>query len=691
MLECLSVGIRPNVHQRLSMPNPTAPTPVDPEIALNQRWAERAFGSETALLFSFVYNGRPLADLVGKWRREVTQYKVDPTTDHITLSLTDPDTRLEVRAECRVYRDTAGVDWTLHVTNRGSQDSPVLEQLRALDTLLPIAAQAPVVLHRLNGSLCAADDWLPFDQPVPAGERIDFATTNGRSSNVSPWFNVAWGGGGARPADGGVIVAIGWSGQWSAAVAHEGDQLRLEAGIQSLHTVLHPGESLRSPRILLLHWQGADAQRAYNLFRHTMFAHVMPRIDGQLVVPPIVHMSTSYYELNDSNEANVLSHLESVRGLGFEMFWLDAYWTGPNGFPNSMGNYGLPITRVEPLDRFPHGLAAIGEAVQREGLAFLMWFEPERVATSTRIAQEHPEWVISPGGDGAGLLNLGIPAARQYITDYLNAAIAAYRLTCLRIDYNIDPLAYWQYLDAQDPQRVGMAEMRYVEGLYRLWDDILRANPGLFIDDCASGGRRIDLETMSRALPLWRSDNTGDMMDLNPETILQAAIKNQVMSGGLNRYVPFSTVGQMGATPYLFRSGFNAGIAFGEDVRPPDYPRELLRQGIAEGRRIRHYWYGDYYSLTPITTSPRDWCILQYHHPQQGEGLVLAFRRHESPYTACACQLREIDPFATYSVTVYHTYEPEPTMTLAGSALRDLTISIPELPGAALIEYRPAP
>ena len=84
----------------------------------------------------------------------------------------------------------------------------------------------------------------------------------------------------------------------------------------------------------------------------------MPRIDGQLVLPPIAHLSTSFYELNDSNEQNVLSHLESIKGLGFEMFWLDAYWTGPNGFPDSMGNYGFPIERVEPKDRFPHGLQA---------------------------------------------------------------------------------------------------------------------------------------------------------------------------------------------------------------------------------------------------------------------------------------------------------------------------------------------
>ena len=66
------------------------------------------------------------------------------------------------------------------------------------------------------------------------------------------------------------------------------------------------------------------------------------------------------------------------------------------------------------------------------------------------------------------------------MTDYLNAAIKEYKLTGLRIDYNIDPLGAWQAMDAKDPNRVGMTEMRYVEGLYQMWDDIRQANPKLF-------------------------------------------------------------------------------------------------------------------------------------------------------------------------------------------------------------------
>ena len=638
---------------------------------------------DSRLPFSFVYGGKPSSEFLHSWSREVKVEKVSDSTFCRTLTLTDTATRLEVRAVCLVYQDTAGVDWTIHFTNKGDKDSPVIEQLKALDAAVGVGTADSVVLHRLNGAPCQADDWMPFDQPMARGQRIEFTATNGRSSNISPWFNTDW-------ESGGVITAIGWSGQWSAGVRFNGDQVHTQVGMQQLHTVLHPGESLRSPRILQLRWEGGDADRAYNLFRRTMFAHILPRINGQLVWPPIAHLSTAFYELNGSNEQNVLSHLQSLRGLGFEMFWLDAYWTGPSGFPNSMGNYGFPIERVEPKDRFPRGLRVIADAVQKEGLRFLMWFEPERVVPGTFLAKEHPEWVISPSGDGGGLYNLGIPEARQYMTDYLNAAIKAYKLSCLRIDYNIDPLAFWRFMDTKDPNRVGLTEMRYVEGLYQMWDDLLKANPGLFIDNCASGGRRIDLETMSRSLPLWRSDNTCDMLDLNPATVLSAARKNQLMSLGLNRYVPFSTVGQMGATPYLFRSGFNAGIAFAEDVRPKSYPRDLLKQGVAEGKRIRKYFLGNFHPLIEAGVDPRGWMVMQYHRPGENDGMIVAFRRDQSAYLACEARLREIDPTKNYEVIIYRTYEPEKSITLKGSSLKQLRLEIGECPGSVIVEYREA-
>ena len=75
----------------------------------------------------------PRASCIGGWRRTVEDRKLDDDRRQRILTLTDPETGLEVRAVATIYPDTPGVDWTLHFTNRGKADTPILEQVRAVD------------------------------------------------------------------------------------------------------------------------------------------------------------------------------------------------------------------------------------------------------------------------------------------------------------------------------------------------------------------------------------------------------------------------------------------------------------------------------------------------------------------------------------------------------------------------------
>jgi len=484
------------------------------------------------------------------------------------------------------------------------------------------------------------------------------------------------------------MAGIGWSGQWNAAVENRDGAVNLQAGMANLHLVLHPGESIRTPRILLLRWNGDKEEDAYNLWRHTMFQHIMPRVHGDVVVPPIAHLSTAFYEMDKCTEATALEHLNAGKDLGFECFWYDAYY-GKDDFP-SVGNYVLPLARGFNTARFPNLLQPLADAAYAAGMQFLLWFEPERICPGTLMATEHPEWVVLPGDGGWGMFNLAVPEARQYITDYLGGLIDAYGLNWVRIDNAVSYSPLWRKLDAAaGPDRAGMAEIRYVEGLYRWWDDMRAAHPGIAIDNCASGGGRIDLELCARSIPLWRTDAT--IAPLINRDLHQAAIQNQAMTAGLSRYVPFNVSGQMGADPYDFRSGFNAGISFCEDTRPAEYPRELLRAAIAEGKRIRKYFFGDLYTLTEVTVDPRDWQVCQYHRAGEGDGLVIAFRRHQSPYTGFTCALRGIDDTAEYEVTVSSGYVPGSPKSMKGEELRGIVINISEMPGSALAEYRKLP
>lgn len=655
------------------------------DVQSNLAWAERAFADSAGDAgagppFSFVYGGRPSGMLLPSWERRVEVESIEGGQRR-TLVFADPETKLEVRSVATAFTDSPGVDWTIYFTNRGNVDSPVLEQVRALDASFPCEARSSVTFHSLR-STGGVDDWLPLSEPIVPGQRRAFAPTAGRSSlGACPFFNVQWKGGGA-------VVGIGWTGQWDAAVENRDGSVALQAGMQNIHLALHPGESIRTPRILLMRWTGDDEARAYNLWRATMLRHISPKVRGEVVVPPIAHLSTAFYEMDKCTEAVALAHLDAGKDLGFECYWYDAYY-GKDDFP-TVGNYVLPVERGFNAIRFPNQLKPISEAVHRAGLQFLMWFEPERICPGTLMATEHPEWVVLPDGGGWGMFNLAVPEARQYIADYIGGLIDAYGLSWVRIDNAVSYAPLWQKLDAAaGPDRVGMAEIRYVEGLYRWWDDMRAAHPDIAIDNCASGGGRIDLELCARAIPLWRTDATiAPLLNGNPH---QAALQNQVMTAGLSRYVPFNVSGQMGAGPYDFRSGFNGGISFCEDTRPEAYPREMLRAAIAEGKRIRKYYFGNLYSLTDVTTNPKDWQVRQYHRPAESDGMVVAFRRHQSPYTGFACALSEIDAEANYEVIVSPGYTTGPSKTMKGADLRTVVLSIDETPGSVLLEYRLLP
>ena len=98
--------------------------------------------------------------------------------------------------------------------------------------------------------------------------------------------------------------------------------------------------------------------------------------------------------------------------------------------------------------------------------------------------------------------------------------------------------------------RQGITEIRHVEGYLAYWDELRRRHPGLLIDSCASGGRRNDLETLRRAVPLLRSDFQGPQ---NPSSA-EMMVGNQGHTYGLSFWVPYYGTGVFYDNVYAVRS-----------------------------------------------------------------------------------------------------------------------------------------
>ena len=631
-------------------------------------WADedRQPFTATATPFSFRYGGDASATFLKNWQRTVETKDAAARTIH-EVSWTDPATKLRVGATVTAFKRYPAVEWVLQFENLGTQDTPLLQEVQALDVQLRTGYyRKPVQLQHLTGDVCGERSFLPLETEVEPGKTIALAPDGGRSSNGAfPFFNVQYG-------DEGMITAIGWSGQWRAALERAGTgPTTLRAGMEKLSLRLHPGEKIRTPRILILPWKG-DRLVAHNRFRRLMLFEYAPRQNGRPLRLPVALQCFDRYvgtQPDWGTEAMQLRVAKAASDAGCDMHWLDAAWF-EGGFPNGVGNWFCPP------QRFSNGLKPVSDACHELGMKFIVWFEPERVAAGTQIAREHPEYVF--GGDKGGLYKLSDPAARRYLTDLLSRRITEFGIDTYRNDFNIDPLGFWRGADT--PDRQGITEIRYVEGHYALWDELVAGHAGLWIDNCASGGRRIDLETCHRSVPLWHSD-TGCAPG--------HADWNQTQIAGLSLYVPL--LGACSWTPeaYDLRSAATAGVICQFPVLDPKFSFPAARAALAEVKENAKYWYGDFYPLTPYTLGSGALIAWQLHRDDLNAGMVLAFRHRECPYPVLETGLRGLNPKASYVVDFIDEarVRQERTMT-GGQLMTSFELRVPKRGSSLLVRYR---
>ena len=609
--------------------------------------------------FSFKYGGQSSSQFLKDWQfnQEIKQ-RDDTRTEHL-FTYTDPHTGLEVRCKCEVFLDFPAVEWVVTFKNSGTDDTPIIEDVQALDTSFTRKKGGEFTLHRAEGSSATMSDFAPIENPMPPRSRIRLAPLAGRSSNITafPFFNIQ------APGEG-VMVGIGWSGQWAAELVRDGgNTLTVRAGMELTHLLLHPHEQIRTPRILLLFWHDDDRMRGHNMLRRFILLHHTPQKDGEPVAMPL---ACSGEDLNQQTNQNQIDYAERYHQLGIdaEYWWLDAGWF-EGGWPCGVGNWFVR------KDAFPHGLRGLSDAVKKMGMGLILWFEPQRVYRGTWLDRQHPDWILRVTGNPNGLLNFGHPEALQWLTNHISMMIEKEGISIYREDFNMNPLNYWRAADEVDRQ--GISEIRFTEGLYAFWDELLARHPGLIIDNCASGGRRIDLETTSRSIVLTRSDY-----------IYEPA--SQCHTYGLHLYLPCSITSSGKTDIYDFRSALGGGIGLGWNPYAADFPVEQAQRMINEFKRLRPFFYGDFYPLTPYSIGDDVWMAYQFHREDLEQGMVLAFRRPNNFDAAARLKLRGLLPSARYELNFEDTSNKE---IFTGEALAaGIDVTIEQAPGSLLVTYR---
>ena len=579
------------------------------------------------------------------------------------------------------YHEPASGAFTclLRFKNTGTENTKQIKAPKTLDMAIAKTSQ-PILWHSLSGDSCGEKSFMPLTKTIACGECHHVEPFGGRSSNTSgfPYFDICY----SDTCERSLIAAIGWTGQWSQDIASEETSFTIQIGLCHADFYLKPGEEVRCPSVFFMF--GEDVSQLRRDFRRLHREQFSPkdRLGDAMSLPCAIQPFDRYFQGLGGSQIDptwateygqIRTLNEAAKCQYFDTFWLDAAWFR-SGFPTGVGNYQF-------AEGFPNGLKKVSDAVHAKGMKMMLWFEPERIYEGSEVNSDHRDMLLFSKNDKHNrLFNLGDGKAREWLTKTLISMIEDNGIDIYRQDFNMEPLPFWQ--EADEKSRCGITEMKYVAGLYALWDSLIERFPKIFIDNCSSGGRRIDFETCKRAVPLWRSD-TGCFPE-SQEQRTSVWNNNQILS--LTEYLPYQAAGVWSTAPYDIRAAATNGIACNFDVLNPDFDFEAAKKVLGEMQRLKKYWEGDFYPLTEAAADETVWCA--YQLSVNDSGIAYFFRREHSNIRCQQFKIQAIHPNSNYTVSLTDESMHTIVYTTSGSQLsHGIEITIPNPRNSLILEY----
>lgn len=585
------------------------------------------------------------AEDIKNWTLSTETTSDDETATQYTLTYKKNGEVLTVTVYATLYKEYPIIEWTVWLSNEGSAKSAQITELNALDyTFGADNAASEFKLttfegsHEANTSFCAETKVLEVEKSKTVNG------TGGKSSVTwSPYVNLQWTNENASWGKEGVFLSNGWSGQWVTKLTNTGSGVDVIEKQESLDTYLNPGESLRSPLVTILFWE-KDLMRSQNIWRDWVYNVAMPQPNGE-PIQTMVHGNTAQ-DTDLTLTATTENQVEAINkwvewGLDIDAWQMDAGWYDPANNSTSWVDTG---SWTPSLSRFNGSLSTVSDTLHDNDIDFILWYEPERMVTNSEWQTQFKgtDYIINE--PGWQLYNLSSDEATDWLIDYMINSIEENGVDIYRQDCNINQPSlkmYWEELEEEG--RKGYVENKYVRNYLRFFDAIVEAT-GTFIDCCASGGKRLDLETTKRAVALWRDDSC------------YTATLTQCQSWGINFFMPYSGQGSLdqssGTMLYTFRSNMMTYTGLPWKLSLINESNiDLHKQVIQEHKDYAHYLTQEYYPLTAFSESEDAWMAMQYNDASDSTGIVEVFKRTESKQTEATFYLNGLQADTTYKVT----------------------------------------
>ena len=472
-----------------------------------------------------------------------------------------------------------------------------------------------------------------------------------------------------------------YSGNFLAQI--EGDQFGSMRALMGIHPQdfcwkLEPGEAFQAPEVICVY--SASGIGGMTRTFHDLYRKHLIRGECKDKKRPILinNWEATYFDFDTDK---LLSIAREASGLGIEMLVMDDGWFGSRNDDNSsLGDWQVNEEKLKG------GLKYLVDEVNKLGMKFGIWLEPEMISPDSNLYREHPDWAFAiPGRTGSlarnqYVLDLTRKEVRDYVYDMIASVLRSANIEYVKWDMNR------QLSDMGScglpADRQGELFHRQVLAVYELQDRMTKEFPYLLLENCSGGGARFDPGMLYYSPQIWCSDDTDavERLSIQAGTALiyplstMGAHVSDCPNHALGRTTPFETRG------YVALAG-----TFGYELDVTKIP-EADRAMIPEQTAMYHKYNdlvreGDYYRIAHFAENHYYDCY-EVVAKDKSEALVTYIQVLNRPsYHSRRIRIPGLDLTAVYEIENAQDWPEIGQTQYRGDALQFAGINVPPLWG----------
>ena len=468
-----------------------------------------------------------------------------------------------------------------------------------------------------------------------------------------------------------------YSGNFSALVQrNQFDSLRVMIGInpENFCWKLEPGATFETPQAVVT-FSGEGLNGMSHAF-HDLYRNHLIRSPYKNQMRPILinNWEATYFNFDTQKLIDIAREASKD---GIEMLVMDDGWFGHRSFDDSsLGDWYVNEEKLKG------GLKPLVDEVNKLGMKFGIWFEPEMVSPDSDLFRAHPDWAIQIKGREPGMaraqyvLDITRKEVRDHIMNQVEGILRSANIEYVKWDMNRQ-ICDVGSLDLPADQ-TGEFFHRYVLALYSMQEQLIRDFPKLLLENCSGGGARFDPGMFYYSPQIWCSDDTD-------------AIERLSIQEGTALVYPLSTMGAHVSvcpnhacgrvTPFKTRGYVALSGTFGYELditKLPPEERAIIPGQIALYKKfsplVRE---GDYYRIASACENHEYDCWMSMSRDKK-QALVTFVQLYNHPnYKTRMIKLTGLDADKIYKITwPDEDKEKFPPMQLAGATIMNAGIPV---------------